>query len=140
MLLLRQQFPKLHFSGNVLVCSVALQGTSFLFLLLLQDHPSIQSFSRKHTSISCSARSRLSDSGDQLALAAWRAITARTLSDVVTSVRLCGHHTRRRSLGVSEVQRRAVVGRRGGGADNGRPRPSRQKSISPISPARSVSF
>ena len=73
MLLLRQQFPKLHFSGNVLVCSVALQGTSFLFLLLLQDHPSIQSFSRKHTSISCSARSRLSDSGDQLALAAWRA-------------------------------------------------------------------
>jgi len=39
-------------------------------------------------------------------------IAARTLSDVVTRVRLCGHHTRRGSRGVSEVQSRAVVRRR----------------------------
>ena len=38
------------------VCSVALQGTSFFFSFFIQriQHPSIQSFSRKHTSIQAS--------------------------------------------------------------------------------------
>ena len=44
-------------------------------------------------------------------------IAARTLSDVVTRARLCGHHTRRRSRGVSEVQSHGVMWRRGMGAD-----------------------
>jgi len=44
-------------------------------------------------------------------------IAARTLSDVVTRARLCGRHTRRSSRGVSEVQSRAVMRRRGVGGD-----------------------
>ena len=44
-------------------------------------------------------------------------IAARTLSNVVNRDRLCGRRTRRNSRGVSEVQSRAVVRRRGGGAD-----------------------
>ena len=40
-------------------------------------------------------------------------ITARTLSDVVTRVRLCGRYTRRSSRGVSEVQSGVVMRKRG---------------------------